>query len=243
MFNNSKKSLLSVVAASLIVASSSVLAAFDDAVSNTQPCPINAAYPLKLNSDGTPLGDFPADQVIDAEFGEGAQAITQCLKNRVNAKIVVRVNEAFSEDAFGNKRLNKAMFFSNIEKMINQYENTHGMKIGEKVDIRVVFSGAGAVLATTGHKVFVGAAKKFNVANATAIAAGEVSPLAVSPVNPYKDLVKRGMEVGMHFYLCQEASRTLGITMANKIPGINFVPAAHAATADFQMDGYAIILP
>lgn len=236
MFNNSKKSLLSVVAAGLFVASSSVLAVFDPAVSNAQPCPVNAAYPAKTTADGITLGDVPTNQVIDAEFGEGAQAITQCLKNRVNAKIVVRVNEAFTEDAFGNKRFNKAMFFSNIEKMINQYENTHGMKIGKKVDIRVVFSGAGAVLATTGHKVFAGAAMKWNAANPTA-------PMMVSPANPFIGLVKRGMEVGMHFYLCQEASRTLGITMANKIPGINFVPAAHAATADFQMDGYALLLP
>jgi len=51
------------------------------------------------------------------------------------------------------------------------------------------------------------------------------------------------MNAGIKFYLCQEASRTLGISMKNKIEGINFVPAAHSATADFIQDGYAIILP
>ena len=74
-------------------------------------------------------------------------------------------------------------------------------------------------------------------------AANPLNPIPTGPANQYRSFVERGMAVGMKFYLCQEASRTLGITMDNKIPGVNFVPAAHAATADFQMDGYAIIIP
>ena len=227
------------IAAMMLVVSGVVLADEYDinvSVANKEACPVNPAYPTNPAYHGGTVEGIAADQVIDAEFGPGAQAITQCLNERQKAKIVVRINEAFPLDAFGQPRFNKAMFFSNIEKMINQYENTHGMKIGKDVDIRVVFSGPGAVLATRAHGVFAGAAMKWNAANPD-------KPMTVSPVNPYRALVERGMAAGMKFYLCQEASRSLGINMDNKIDGINFVPAAHAATADFQMDGFALILP
>jgi len=209
---------------------------FGPAVYNKKECPVNPAYPNNTGYDGASLVGVPADRVIDAEFGPGAQDITQCMNNREDAKIVVRVDHTFMQDAFGAPRLNKPLFLANIDKMINQYENTHGMEIGKDVDIKVVFSGSGAILATTGHRVFVGAAMKWNAANPD-------TPMTVSPANPYIEAMQRGMDAGIKFYLCQEASRTLGITMANKIPGINFVPAAHAATADFQMDGYAIVIP
>jgi len=202
---------------------------FSAAVVNKEPCPVTA-YPTM------PLGTDPTI-ALDLEFGAGAQAITQCLKNRKHLKVVVRVDNAFMTDPYGAARLNAPLFLTNIEKMITQYETTHGLKIGEDIDIRVVFSGTGAVLATTGHGIFANAAARWNAQNPLA------TPMSTSPVNPYRAVVERGMAVGMKFYLCQEASRTLGITMANKIPGINFVPAAHAATADFQMDGYAIIIP
>jgi len=206
---------------------------FSDAVVNKDPCPVNPANPA--------YADYPASIAIDAEFGPGAQAITQCLKNRTKVKVVVRVDNAFMTDAFGAARFNAPLFLTNIEKMITEYEITHAMKIGEDIDIRVVFSGTGAVLATTSHSIFTGAAMRWNAE----IAAGKHggSPMYVGPENPYISVVERGLAKGMKFYLCQEASRSLGITMANKIPGINFVPAAHAATADFQMDGYAIIIP
>jgi len=207
---------------------------FSDAVVNKEPCPVNA-YP------GTPYSLYPPSVAIDAEFGEGAQAITQCLKNRKGLKVVVRVDNTFMTDPYGAARLNAPLFLTNIEKMITQYEVTHGLTIGQDIDIRVVFSGTGAALATTSHPIFSKAATLWNAE----IAAGKHggSPLTVSTDNPYRLIVERGMAKGMKFYLCQEASRTLGITMANKIPGINFVPAAHAATADFQMDGYALIIP
>jgi len=221
--------LLSVASVGFMVSSVTALAdRFSDAVVNKEPCPVTA-YPTM------PVGTDPSI-ALDLEFGNGAQAITQCLKDRKKLKVVVRVDNTFMTDPFGAARLNSPLFLTNIEKMITQYETTHGLKIGEDIDIRVVFSGTGAVLAATSHGIFAQAATRWNTAN-------PANPIATGPVNPYRAIVERGMAVGMKFYLCQEASRTLGITMANKIPGINFVPAAHAATADFQMDGYAIIIP
>lgn len=229
MLKKSKIILLSIAAVAFMASSMTTFAdKFSDAAVNKEACPVTA-YPTM------PLGTDPTI-ALDLEFGAGAQAITQCLKNRKKLKVVVRVDNTFMTDPFGAARLNAPLFLTNIEKMITQYETTHGLKIGEDIDIRVVFSGTGAVLAATSHGIFANAAARWNAAN-------PLNPIATGPVNPYRSIVQRGLDVGMKFYLCQEASRTLGITMANKIPGINFVPAAHAATADFQMDGYAIIIP
>jgi len=245
MLYKSKDVFLAIITAVLILSSSTVFAdKFSKAVVNEEPCPVNPAYPDGNSGyDSSSLSGVPADQVIDAEFGPGAQKITQCLKKREDVKLVVRVDDTFRKDAFGQARLNKPTLLSSIDKMINQYENTHDMKIGEDVDIRVVFSGSGAALATTKHQIFVGAAMSWNAANEKAIKKGTVNTMTVSPVNPYIAAIEKGMNAGIKFYLCQEASRTLGISMKNKIEGINFVPAAHSATADFIQDGYAIILP
>jgi intracellular sulfur oxidation DsrE/DsrF family protein len=129
------------------------------------------------------------------------------------------------------------MFLSNIDKFINQYENTHGMDFKENVDVRVIMGGSGAALATTKHGIF---AKSIMILNETRDAGDK---LVVSPVNPYVDVIKAAMKKGIKFYLCQEASRTLKISNKNKIEGIHYVPAAHAATADLQLDGYAILIP
>jgi len=217
---------------------------FSDAVVNKEACPVTA-YPTM------PLGTDPTI-ALDLEFGPGAQAITQCLKNRKKLKVVVRVDNTFMTDPYGAARLNAPLFLTNIDKMITQYETTHGLKIGEDIDIRVVFSGTGAVLAAESHGIFKEAARRWNLQNPVGSPqnpSGIVMPETTA--NPYIAIVNRGLDKGMKFYLCQEASRTLGISMTanattglgKKIPGINFVPAAHAATADFQMDGYAIIIP
>ena len=236
MLNKSKVAILSIAAVAFMLNTVATFATqFSDAVVNKEDCPVNA-YP------GTPYSGYPASIAIDAEFGAGAQAITQCLKHRKGVKVVVRVDNAFMIDAFGAARFNAPLFLTNIEKMIAEFEITHAMKIGEDVDIRVIFTGTGAVLATTGHSVFAGAATRWNAEVDTGKHPG-ASHMTVSSVNPYISIVERGLAVGMKFYLCQEASRTLGINMSNKIPGINFVPAGHAANADFQRDGYAIIIP
>lgn len=240
-----KKILLTVVAAGFIFSSAASFAEnFPPAIDNAEPCPVNPAYPDNDSLfDGGLLTGVPADQVIDAEFGPGAQANTQCMKERKKFKIVVRLNDAYRSDAFGNARLNAAMFLSNIDKFFNQYENTHGMSFTENVDVRVIMGGSGAALATTKHKIFAGAAMRFNAE----VDAGKQPPgtvkLPVNQINPYIAKIQEAMGKGIKFYLCQEASRTLKISNMNKIPGIHYIPAAHAATADLQLDGYAILIP
>lgn len=220
MLFKSQNVILSIITAGLVFGSATVLAdedsrKFSDPVVNKKPCSVNPAYPDGISGyDGRSLTGILADEALDAEFGPGAQELTQCLKNRKDVKLVVRVNDTFRMDAFGQARLNKPMFLSNVDKFINQYQNTHGLEFGKGVDVRVILGGSGAALATTGHKIFAGAAKKWNAANPD-------NPMPVSLVNPYVDIVKDAMKLGITFYLCQEASRTLGITMKNKIPGIS----------------------
>ena len=183
-------------------------AGFDPEVANPLPCPV-----------------VPYDGVtsMDDEFGTGAEAITQCLKKRNHAKVVVAVDYTHPYNPFGQVQTNKATFLSNIKKMVTNY-GLHGMTVGEDVDVVVVFSGSGAALAATHHSIFA----KSNAGDSA---------------NPFREFVEYGLEKGFKFYVCQTASRTLGINMSNKIPGVNFVPGGHIALADFQMNGYALIRP
>lgn len=181
---------------------------FPPAVFNTAECP-----------------EVPYDGVtsMDEEFGAGAQEITQCLRKRHRAKVVVAVDYTHPYNPFGQVQTDKATFLSNIEKMVANYR-LHGMTVGEDVDVKVVFSGSGAALATTQHPIFA----RSNGGD---------------PANPFRKFVEFGLENNFKFYVCQTASRSLGINMSNKIPGINFVPGGHIAVADFQMKGYALIRP
>ncbi|MDH4133984.1 MAG: DsrE family protein [Gammaproteobacteria bacterium] len=160
---------------------------------------------------------------IDVEFGTGAQAITKCLTVRHHAKVVISVETAFPVNALGQMQFDKATFLSNIHHMVRNYE-MHGMTIGKDVDVVVVFSQAGSLLATTAHPTFA------------KVHAGD-------PANSFRSLVEYGLQNGFKFYLCQTASRSLGINMSNKIPGVNFVPGGQIAVADFEMQGYAVLRP
>lgn len=104
---------------------------------NHQPCPV------------TP---YDSTTSMDDEFGYGAQAITRCLQVRRHAKVVVSVDHAFFVNAFGAAQTNRATFLSNIHHMVANYENVHGMTIGKDVEVVVVFSESGAVLAATHHR-------------------------------------------------------------------------------------------
>lgn len=172
---------------------------------------------------------------MDEEFGAGAQAITKCLTVRHHAKVVISVESVFPITPTGVANQQKATFLSNIEHMVRNYE-MHGMTIGKDVDVVVVFSQVGALLATESHPVFAGTA---------GLHPG-------NPTNSFRSFIDYGLAHGFKFYLCQTASRQLGITMTGstvapikykKIPGINFVPGGQIAVADFEMLGYAVLRP
>jgi len=213
--------------AALILASNAVFA---------DECPVGDYNQPYTMANGSVVDDPNVLNLsMDGEFGEGTQAITHCLENRDDAKVVVAINGAHPANKNGVTQTDKARFLSNIEYMRENYEDVHGMKIGEDVDVIAVASSHGALLMTTHHPAWMRPA-------------GETDPACpMKPIegktcsNPFRPLVERAQAIGVKFYLCQMASRVLGIKKANKIPGVTFVPGGHIAVADFQIEGYALI--
>lgn len=213
------------------------LALANNAMADDKECPINNYNQPYVMANGTVVDDpVVLERTMDEEFGPGAQEITHCLDNRKNAKVIVAINGAHPSDKNGNAQLNNARFLSNIEYMRENYEDVHNMKIGQDIDVIAVASSSGALLMTTHHPAWM--RDKASVMD---------PGCPMKPVdgktcsNPFRGLVERAQEIGVKFYLCQMASRVLGIKMGNKIPGVNFVPGGHIAVADFQMEGYALI--
>jgi intracellular sulfur oxidation DsrE/DsrF family protein len=210
---------LSLVFATLFSASA-IAADSNNANPNPMTCPIGSYWEPESTLS------------MDDEFGYGSQAMTQCLRERHHAKVVISVSHPFMFDFKGairrapDGKTTFATFLSNLDHLTRNYENVHGMTIGKDVEVVVVFLESGGVLATTQHGVFA------QVDNQTGVAP-----------NPFVQLVQAAQAKGIKFYLCQTAARNLKITRASMIPGIEFVPGGHIAVADFQMQGYAVINP
>ena len=211
---------------------SHVLMADDD----EQLCPVDDYNQPYVMFNGKLVND-PAvlDLSMDEEFGEGTQAITHCLRNRKKAKVLVAINGAHPSNKNGVTQTNQARFLSNIEYMRENYEDVHGMKIGTDIKIVAVASSSGALLLTTHHVTWKRPAETGD----------EPCPFpgteGMTCNNPFRYLVERAQQIGVKFYVCQMASRVLGIKKQFKIEGVDYVPGGHIAVADFQMDGYALI--
>jgi len=215
--------------------------AFADDYSAYYNCPENYFdAPFEKNTPNGPVLVTPpaGGLTMDEEFGEGTQAITRCIVKRNRAKVVVSINGAHPSDKNGNINLNKARFLSNIEYFRENYEDVHNMKIGQDVTVVAVAGSSGALLLTTEHPAWIRA--KSSDIEPTCLG-DETRFAGKTCVNPFKDLVVRAQEIGVEFYICQMASRTLGIKKPMLVPGVNFVPGAHLAVADFQQIGYALI--
>lgn len=203
---------------------------------DNQECPVgdfNQPYEM---ANGTVVDDPNILNLsMDEEFGAGTQAITRCLRNRENTRVLVAINGAHPSDKNGVTQTDKARFLSNIEYMRENYEDVHGMKIGKDIKVVAVASTSGALLMTTHHPAWMRTAGEGDPACPMKPLAGKTCS------NPFRHLVERAQAIGVKFYVCQMASRVLGIKKGNKIDGVDFVPGGHIAVADFQMDGYALI--
>ncbi|MGD8796420.1 MAG: DsrE family protein [Thiohalophilus sp.] len=200
---------------------------------NNYSCPDDYFGQTYIMANGTVVEN--PDKTIDQEFGAGAEVITHCLSHRKHAKVLVAINGAHPMDKNGIAQTQKARFLSNIEYMRENYEVVHDMKIGEDVKVVAVASNSGALLMTTYHPAWMRDSDDGSTDCPMKPVPGKTC------ANPFRELVERAQSYGVKFYLCQMASRVLGIKMANKIPGVKFVPGGHIAVADFQMDGYALI--
>lgn len=200
-------------------------------------CPYEYWNQPYVMSNGTVVDDPNVlHRTMDEEFGPGTQAITHCLATRNNAKVVVSINGAHPSNKAGVAQTDKARFLSNIEYMRENYEDLHGMKIGVNVKVVAVASSSGALLMTTHHPAWM--REKADISDPDC----PMKPVEGKTCsNPFRHLVERAQEIGVKFYLCQTASRVLGIKKAYKIEGVDYVPGGHIAVADLQMLGYALI--
>jgi len=188
-------------------------------------------------SNGTVIDDPNVlNRTMDEEFGTGTQEITHCLKKRKNAKVVVSINGAHPSNKAGVVQTDRARFLSNIEYMRENYEDLHGMKMGKEVKVVAVANSSGALLMTTHHPAWMRDKTDVNDPDCP------MKPVeGKTCFNPFRHLVERAQEIGVKFYLCQTASRVIGIKKAFKIEGVEYVPGGHIAVADLQMLGYALI--
>lgn len=172
-------------------------------------------------------------QTLDEEFGVGTQQITHCIQKRKHAKVVVEIGRTWPLNVAGTADKTQATFLTNIPRMRENYEDVHGMKIGEDVLVMAVTSGTGTALMTKKHWIFGGIDGK---------PVDKTDPTTWAP-NPFIDQLMYGLSRNIKFFACQTASRSLGIKKDNLIEGVEFVPAGHIAVADLQLLGYALINP
>lgn len=209
----------------------------DTAEQGINTCPHEYWNQPYVMSNGTVVDDPNVlNRTMDEEFGPGTQEITHCLAKRKNAKVVVSINGAHPTNKAGVTQTDKARFLSNIEYMRENYEDLHGMKMGVDVKVAAVANSSGALLLTTHHPAWM--RDKADVSDPDC-------PMKPTPgktcSNPFRHLVERAQELGVKFYLCQTASRVIGIKKPIVIPGVEFVPGGHVAVADLQMLGYVLI--
>ena len=184
--------------------------------------PFNIVVAGGNNAQGLecPVG-LVTDMTLDDEFGPGSAEITHCMKRRNQVKLLIQVNE-FCLDRVPNPQCNRPYGLINLPKMIDDYEITHGMKLGRDLEIAVIAHTRGGPLM-----------------------------LKDETKNQFRSNVESLLERGVKFYLCQNATRAMirnGLlpamdATANIIDGVEYVTAGLTAVADFQYQGYVYVQP
>lgn len=184
-----------------------------------------SALPVTAGEDHPEGRDCPVGLVngmtLDEEFGPGSAAITHCLKKRTRVKLLIQANE-FCLDAVSNAECKRPYALINMPKMIEDFEITHGMKLGRDYEMAVIAHTRGGPLM-----------------------------LRDETVNQFRDNVESLMKKGVKFYLCQNATRAMirnGLlpahdATANIIEGVEYVTAGLTAVSDFQYQGYIYVQP
>ncbi len=161
---------------------------------------------------------------FDAEFGEGASAITNCIKKRTKVKVVYQINK-FCRDSVSNNdcSIKRPYALKNINNAIKDYEINYGMKQGRDYEIAAVVTSGG------GHQLIKQSRNG----------------------NQFEGQVKALMDKGVKFYFCQNTVRGLtkkgfissGDATSEIIPGVEFVTSGVAAMPDLVSQGYILIQP
>ena len=167
--------------------------------SRSQPCPVGSVSGLTL----------------DEEFGPGTSDITRCIVKRDEVKVVFQVNQLC-----GNSACTRAYALHNIINALDDYEITHGMKIGK--DFRI----AAVVHNNTYPLILDNFSANPNVKE-----------------NPFQADMQKLLDRGVEVYFCQNTARSNGVTTDQLIPGVQYVTSGVTAIADFQQIGWAYVQP
>lgn len=161
----------------------------------------------------------PADAQVqmDAEFGAGTSAQTECLQKRDDIQVVM---------AWNNREVNKkgvGQQVANVRNYVENLEGMYGLRINDDFVVRVVGyqSGARWMLSDEAY-------------NRT---------LGVTTGNPSRPAVEWLLAKGVKMEMCQNTMRNLGYVTSDLLPGVTQVPAGVAALIDYSMRGYTYLTP
>jgi len=158
-----------------------------------------------------------AQAQMDAEFGAGTSAQTECLQKREDIRVVM---------AWNNREVNKrgvGQQVANVRNYVENLEGMYGLRINEDFTIRVVGyqSGARWLLSDEAYNRTVG----------------------VTTGNPSRPAVEWLLAKGVKMEMCQNTMRNLGYVTSDLLPGVTQVPAGVAALIDYSMRGYTYLTP
>ena len=219
----SRKALLTVFLAGFVFAS----------VANAEP---RGRMGTPASNNDCPVG-LVTNKGLDAEFGPGTQAITECLARRHNVKLVMQINR-YCRDNVPNADCasNRADGLAQLGSMIKNYEITHGMVPGRDYELVAVVhdSGGWQMLTDEGHN-----------------GSGQL----VTGRNKFEGLVSSLIDKGVTFLFCQNTTRSfidkgilpaghdMGGATGELIPGVEYTTAGLTAIADYQARGYTYVQP
>ena len=195
------KHLISITTVTLVALSFGTAVLAEDAPLNTN-CPTSVAT------------------AIDAKFGAGTVAITECLAHRDELKVVASWTNKET-----NPRNGIGQQVVNINNMVTDYEK-YGLVVGTDPAIVVVGYGAGA---------------RWLLSDAAYLA--KVDPNAVNGVNPSKVTVQNLLAKNVRILMCQNTMSANGYTVADLLPGVEMTPAGVTAVIEYQQRDYDYIAP
>ena len=157
---------------------------------------------------------------IDAKFGVGTAAITECLAYRSGLKVVASWTnkETNAKSGIGQQVVN-------INNMVADYEK-YGLVVGTDPIIVVVGYGVGA---------------RWLLSDAAYLA--KIDPNAVNGVNPSRVAVQNLLAKKVKIVMCQNTMNGSGYTVDDLIPGVQMTPAGVTAVIDYQQRNYDYIAP
>ncbi|MDH5426082.1 MAG: DsrE family protein [Gammaproteobacteria bacterium] len=154
---------------------------------------------------------------FDEEFGEGAGALTTCIKKRTKVKVVYQLNQQYKDGSNDSKPYG----LGNIQNAINDYEINYGMKQGRDYEIVAVATSAGGkLLINKAGNQFKGAVQNLM----------DQGVKFLFCQNTVRGLIKKG-------------ALTSGAVTSEIIPGVEFVTSGVAAMPDLVSQGYILLQP